>query len=299
MSYIIAVHLCTCPMRVMSCEPGMRSCDRLLHKWLYREEKPAEHDDAASDSLLGDDDELTGFKMLPSQGGSGSPMSGSKLVSLAGSHVLDVGADNVTLNTYHNSLAQQQETHENQPGQSFLPLFTAGQGEEVAPEATLFATDGFAIEFSKKQTFFQSVRIKKPALAATHGPPHGAQSSDDNDQRASTAGGSHTASTTSVYYDGFTMRLHREVRMYCCRRHRVTLVAAAVRYDDFALAEYVVKQVKECEDIDCENVSGDTALTLACRLGRLPFVELLLQHGADVNKETFNGKTGEILSVKM
>jgi ankyrin repeat protein len=97
---------------------------------------------------------------------------------------------------------------------------------------------------------------------------------------------------SSIYHDGFQMKLHYELRMSLCFRHSSTIMMAAVRYDELNLLEWIVKQTKECDDIDFENIYGDTALILACRLGKIRMVESLVQHGAEVNKESKKGKTG-------
>jgi ankyrin repeat protein len=85
--------------------------------------------------------------------------------------------------------------------------------------------------------------------------------------------------------------------MEFCARHQTSIIMAAIRYDELSLMEFITHHVKESEDIDKENIYGDTPLTLACRLGKLDFVKLLLQHGADINKESFNGRTGIVLFV--
>lgn len=64
------------------------------------------------------------------------------------------------------------------------------------------------------------------------------------------------------------------------------------RYDEIELVEWIVWQTKQSEDIDIENIYGDTALIIACKLGKLDMMQLLIQHGADINKETSCGKTG-------
>jgi hypothetical protein len=98
---------------------------------------------------------------------------------------------------------------------------------------------------------------------------------------------------SSIYMDGAAMSFREQLRMNVCQYHKMSIIMATIKYDDVALAEFVMKQVKECEDIDMENIYGDTALTLASRLGKLRFVEIIIQHGADVNKETSNGRTGK------
>ena len=55
--------------------------------------------------------------------------------------------------------------------------------------------------------------------------------------------------------------------------------------------QYILDKT-DCCDIDKENRRGDTALIIACRLGKFQIVELLIHRGANVNLETDKGKTG-------
>ena len=64
----------------------------------------------------------------------------------------------------------------------------------------------------------------------------------------------------------------------------------AVKAFEFDLLEHILELIQG-EDVDLENIAGDTALTMACRGGRLEFVELLVENGADVNIETLGGRT--------
>lgn len=115
-------------------------------------------------------------------------------------------------------------------------------------------------------------------------------------------GGSHSGSSigghSSIYYDGPAMKFREDMRMHFCNRHRVHALMAAVRYQEYDVLEFIARQVKQSSDIDLENHHGDTALTLACRMGCLPYVQILITHGADINKETFNGRTALIEAVK-
>ena len=111
-------------------------------------------------------------------------------------------------------------------------------------------------------------------------------------------------------------------RMTGCKRHNITILMTAICYgarnvqklqkkekgkeidynaeviivnegdSELAFIDFILKKT-ECSDIDEESLSGDTALIIACRLGKFKIVELLIQRGADVNLETRNGKTGE------
>jgi ankyrin repeat protein len=76
-----------------------------------------------------------------------------------------------------------------------------------------------------------------------------------------------------------------------CVKHGITILMASVRANEMVMMKYILSQIDRV-DIDLESVLGDTALTIACRLGRLEFVEMLLHHGAEINKETKTGRTG-------
>ena len=57
-----------------------------------------------------------------------------------------------------------------------------------------------------------------------------------------------------------------------CFSYVDTGILFVCRYGDLALLEWLVRQTKECGDVDLENQYGDTALALACRLGQLEMV---------------------------
>ena len=80
-------------------------------------------------------------------------------------------------------------------------------------------------------------------------------------------------------------------------RHGITALMYAVRAAESPLLEHILR-LTQGVDIDLENNQADTALTMACKLGRLSFVELLLENGADVNLETEGGRTALIEATK-
>jgi len=100
-----------------------------------------------------------------------------------------------------------------------------------------------------------------------------------------------------TYLDDQAMKFREQLYMESCARHNNSIMFASIRYDELILIEFIIHHVQESEAIDQENIYGDTCLTLACRLGKVEFVKLLVQHGADVNKETFNGRTGKLLFI--
>lgn len=154
---------------------------------------------------------------------------------------------------------------------------------------TLFAAKEINIQFDKKGTLFQSLRVQKADKVSPRAGP--------DDHNAIYMGARSLASNSSVYHDGFQMKFHHHLRMHVCTLHRASMVFSALRHNDFALMEHVSKQIKDSEDIDFENIYGDTALTLACRMGKLNFIELLVEHAADINMETSNGRTGTMLNI--
>jgi hypothetical protein len=149
---------------------------------------------------------------------------------------------------------------------------------------TLFAAKEVNIEFNKKGTLFESLRVKRGADVSPR--------PEENDGGAIYNGVRSLATDSSVYRDGFQLKFHHHLRMHVCGLHRQSIIFSALRHNDFGLMVHLCKQIKDSEDIDFENIYGDTALTLACRMGKMNFVELLVEHNADVNNETSNGRTG-------
>ena len=103
-------------------------------------------------------------------------------------------------------------------------------------------------------------------------------------------------SETALYYNDHQMKIFEQLRLCTCPRHNCTVMMSAINYDDEPLVEWIIRQTIECPDIDIENIYGDTALIIASRLGKSRMVEMLVQHGADINKESTNGRTGEFLN---
>ena len=96
------------------------------------------------------------------------------------------------------------------------------------------------------------------------------------------------ASTVSI--EG-RVEFQSKLRLHCCEKHRTTVLMAAVRHNDKDLLLSTLQHMADFADLDLENHLGDTALSLACRLRRADMVQLLIEHGADVNHESFNGRT--------
>jgi hypothetical protein len=71
----------------------------------------------------------------------------------------------------------------------------------------------------------------------------------------------------------------------------------AIKAKEIILAEYIIKATNK-KDINHENLFGHTALTMACKMGFLEAVELLVQNGADYSLETSTGNTPLIEAVK-
>lgn len=158
---------------------------------------------------------------------------------------------------------------------------------EDGKQVTLMAGKEVNIQFNKKGTLFESLRVQRGEQVSPR--------VEEGDSNPIYRGARSLASDSSVYHDGFQMKFHHHLRMHTCKLHHSTLIFSALRHHDFALMEQLCKQIKDSEDIDVENIYGDTALTLACRMGKLNFIELLVQHAADINKETSNGRTGKLM----
>lgn len=86
--------------------------------------------------------------------------------------------------------------------------------------------------------------------------------------------------------------LKSDLLLIQCEKHGISALMTAVKANEYIMADYIIRQTNG-KDLDLESDAGDTALTIACRLGRYELVELLLQNGAYVNKETNSGRTGE------
>lgn len=172
-----------------------------------------------------------------------------------------------------------------------LPEEAAHRGDDDKDQVTLFARKEVNIQFDKRpgQNTFGNLRVRRGDAVSPRLDEH------DHNPAAIYYGARSLALDSSVYHDGYQMKFRHHLRMHCCKLHNCTLIFAALRHHDFALMEHLCKQIKDSEDIDTENIYGDTALTLACRMGKLNFVELLVQHAADINKETSNGRTGKVL----
>jgi ankyrin repeat protein len=159
-------------------------------------------------------------------------------------------------------------------------------------QVTLFAAKEVNIQFDKRGgNTFENMRVRRGDMVSPR--------VEEGDHNPVYFAARSLASDSSVYHDGFQMKFHHHLRMHTCKLHSCTLIFAALRHHDFALMEHLCKQIKDSADIDIENIYGDTALTLACRLGKLNFIELLVQHAADINKETSNGRTGTDMSPKL
>ena len=172
--------------------------------------------------------------------------------------------------------------------QDLIPTPQTGGFEENDKALTLYAAKEINIQFNKANkggTFFGGLQVKR-SDQITPRPEGGGNKSGVHAGRS-------LSSDSSVYKDGFQMKFHHHLRMHVCGLHNCTIIFSALRHNDFALMEHLCKQIKDSEDIDIENIYGDTALTLACRMGKLNFIELLVEHSADINKETSNGRTGK------
>ena len=150
----------------------------------------------------------------------------------------------------------------------------------------LYNSNNINIKYNKKSTFLESIKITKNK--------HNNTTNNTNNSiiTTNTINTTNTTSNSSIYHDKHEMKFHPHLRLNYCHLHHSNLIFAAIRHNDFSLMLLLCKQIKDSDDIDKENIYGDTVLTLACRLGKLNFIELLIEHFADVNIETSNGRTG-------
>ena len=147
----------------------------------------------------------------------------------------------------------------------------------------LYNSNNINIKYNKKSTFLESIKITKNKHNNT---------TNNTNNTIITTNTINTTSNSSIYHDKHEMKFHPHLRLNYCHLHHSNLIFAAIRHNDFSLMLLLCKQIKDSDDIDKENIYGDTVLTLACRLGKLNFIELLIEHFADVNIETSNGRTG-------
>lgn len=147
----------------------------------------------------------------------------------------------------------------------------------------LYNSNNINIKYNKKSTFLESIKITKNKHNNT---------TNNTNNSIITNTTTNTTSNSSIYHDKHEMKFHPHLRLNYCHLHHSNLIFAAIRHNDFSLMLLLCKQIKDSDDIDKENIYGDTVLTLACRLGKLNFIELLIEHFADVNIETSNGRTG-------
>eukprot|EP01041_Mallomonas_annulata_P000359 gene359-658_t len=99
--------------------------------------------------------------------------------------------------------------------------------------------------------------------------------------------------STSIYVEDDKMNYRENLKLIPCIRHGITALMYAIRASEGPLLEHILR-LTEGEDIDLESNNGDTALTIACRLGKISYIEMLLENGADINIETESGRTALI-----
>jgi ankyrin repeat protein len=103
--------------------------------------------------------------------------------------------------------------------------------------------------------------------------------------------------TPGHFMSGGEIWIKDDVNMCKCQQHSSTILMYAIKKYDLLLLDYVLR-VTAGQDIDHQNIYGETALTMACAQGKKACVELLLQAGADLNMETSSGRTAIIEAVK-
>ena len=86
-------------------------------------------------------------------------------------------------------------------------------------------------------------------------------------------------------------------RLVACDLHRSTGMSWAVLYHEVDVVHHLIT-LTGGDQTGIEDIWGNTPFTLACSLGHLDLVWLMLEHGGRVNVETSSGKTPLIEAVK-
>lgn len=104
------------------------------------------------------------------------------------------------------------------------------------------------------------------------------------------------ATTESIKYT--SKRIKYKFRLTKCLQHHSTLLISAIKSDNIQMIEFIMKYVNPL-DFNIENKSGETALIIAIRLGKMKIIEILLTNGVNVNYETQSGRTALIEATKV
>lgn len=290
-------HLYFCPMRFLTCETGMVCCNKRMHEWFYHDynedaqTKPdmMKEDDERSLEVAGEDFTLRSQSMTDSD----------FVASASEANPLTIEDDSTN---YHADVSTVAST----AAEGFsIPYRTAEQlGELREPLGGPVGRESGDVSLVGSDSIASSQQLvprgKQPANRVIF-----------NESGSVVSGGGTTATpvedsvitghasmTSSVYFEDGRVLLKDRLRLIPCKRHQVTALMAAIRADEFALVEFVVRSTMGM-DLDMQSMFGDTALTLACRFQRYSMVELLIQNGADLNMETTAGRTALMEAVKV
>ena len=277
-------HLYFCPMRMMTCETGMTCCNKMMLEWYRAEdrnepsivERVVEEDALGSLEQPGAEWTARSHSMTDSdQIFSDSHHSDSTVITQA-----PLAAD---VSTVAGTALE---------GMSVVYRTEEAMGHLSKP---LVAFHGEGMETSQSTTSTNRLnpRGHHPAMPV---PRLGL----DETSIGETVDTVKTIDTSdsSIYMEDGKFYFRDRLRMVPCRRHEVTVLMAAVRANEFPLAEYAIKTTRGL-DLNLQSAFGDTALTISCRYGRYSMVELLIQNGCDLNMETIAGRTALLEAVKV
>lgn len=286
-------HLYFCPMRMMTCEPGMACCNKMMMEW-YRSEN--RNEPSIVERVVNED----------APGSLGQP----DAEFTDRSHSL-TDSDQIFDNSHHSDSTVNTQVagdvstiaHTAIEGMS-LVYRTEAVMDEHSLNKPLVAFHGEGMESSQSTTssYRLNPRGTQPAVPQLRGMGGDGGNHGDNGD-GSVANTVETIKTidtsdSSIYMEDGKFYFRDRLRMVPCRRHGVTVLMAAVRANEFPLAEYAVRTTRGL-DLNVQSLFGDTALTIACRYGRYSMVELLIQNGCDLNMETTAGRTALLEAVKV
>lgn len=274
---------------MVCCEPNLTMCAKPLHEWLYKEVTISQDDNTFDQSLV-EENENNSPNSVRSE--SQVTMSPNR------QFVANTVVSSLAMGTF-------------QPNDALSMQLPTAKNDTTLPNTktdTLFTGQNLQIQVTsnggiRSSNFFHNLKVIKVHNSSINiAGSAGITATNRNASSASYTSEkqTHTTadnSTSSVFIEDHAMKFRDDLRMCFCDKHHTSVVMAAIRYNQISFMEYILKQLKQTSDIDSENIYGDTALTIACRLGRLDLTELLVQHGADVNKETSNGRTGKKIIV--
>jgi ankyrin repeat protein len=308
----LRLHLYFCPKRPVTCEPGAKECNKLFFKWFYCEDSSGDYGGVGYD---GD---------IPGDG----PNMSNHLQEMA--ELFHTSPEPSRLSSPVHNYSRVEDSSNNASGTDSATPWSGHEGDILIKNNGMGLNSNWVANDNTQGVDARPVNKKRPqSVQILEEPRSDNGEGDDDDASALTMYDPRKATATpltanggymtpsgryrnegdgagrktplpkgaSIFFDDHKMFFHAGLRMRACKRHQTTALMAAVRQSEFPLAEFVIDS---CEgmDMEMESNTGETALTIACRQGKLKFVELLIQGGADINHETSTGKTALIEAVR-